>query len=272
MDWGSVGNAAIAGGVGGLLGGLIGALVSRLFAERHRAIVTTVFVVAFAVVAPRLIEPMLDRPVTAVDMERELQADTDLGPLVEAWKRADASSFSEAMEQLAAAVQSGTAHDAAVNEFRAIMLGAAAPRMAYLDDSQVVQTAVLARDEYAELSRTRPTICQPMFNGAPFGDITPYLSEAVLARELALLRTAFEADTAASLNVLSGDEMTAAIDRVIGLTRDRVGDDVTLLAPDASLAGREARYCQVVSEFFGVVATLPPEEAAAFMRGLRAIG
>jgi hypothetical protein len=129
----------------------------------------------------------------------------------------------------------------------------------------------LARDQMLELRTSRPNVCQPLFHGGAFGDITPYLSDEIRAREFSLLASAFRTDPAVSREVLSGAELAAANEAIIAATRAEVGDDIALLAPDASVRGREVRMCEVAASLYEHMQSLPEAEAARHWRGLSAL-
>jgi hypothetical protein len=269
MDWSSIGGAALAGALGGAVGALLGGLMARLFPEKSRTIVTIAFTVACAIIVPRIAEAVFEKPATAAQIETEMLSHPAFGSLARAWKQAEPASFSDAIGGIEQAVQSGQDRAAAVNNFRISLLSAATPRFAYLADHDVLEMIAVARDQYRALATSQPAICHPMFMGLPFGDVTPYLPDALEQRERAVMEAAFRADMRTPRAVLRGDELNAAIDEILADTRSRIGDDVNLLGSNANLAGQESRYCAAVAEVFDSALKLPPERAAAFMRGMK---
>jgi hypothetical protein len=150
------------------------------------------------------------------------------------------------------------------------MMNSVKPRIAHLNDEQVIELVLVSRDQFRELSRSHPDSCRPLFLGADFGDITPYLSSGVRQREMALLEAAFRADLNTTPGVMTGSALDDTISKLIDATRNFVGDDVSLLANGADIRGREQRYCEVVATLFDQMAGMPAADAAALMRGLRA--
>lgn len=273
MDWTQVGVAGVAGGLSALLGSLIGALVDRALKPESAGWRAGRWLpIAFAIVGAQVAGAVFSSYQSSPSrVEAEMLSDERIGALASAWRDAEPETFSRFIDGVSRALREGQSRDEAVNDLRVGLLGAATGRVRYLDDASAVETARIARDEYAELATSRPQICHPMFNGGAFGDVTPYLSEPLLRRELDVLTEAFRADTSIERRTLTGAELEIAIRQALDGVRHNVGDDVGLLAPSASLVGREAQYCRAVASFFASVAAMPESEAAALMRGLRTL-
>ncbi len=270
MDMGELGAAILGGAAGGGVGGLVATVTTRALPEKWKRAATTILVLLLAIVGSRLATNYVQRQQSQPqNIERQLLSEPGFGPLARAWRETDPVSFREAVSTISESLRAGRDRDAAVAELRFLLLSAAMPRMRFLDDAHVVEGLRIARDEFAELKTTQPSACDPVFNGRAFGDMTPYLSEGVRARELALLEAALRADSSAVRATLQGAELDAAINAVMMGTRERVGEDVSLLEGNANIEGRERRYCEVVVAFHDELLELPAHEAAALMRGLR---
>ena len=150
------------------------------------------------------------------------------------------------------------------------MVEAVRPRLAHLDDAHTIELVRVARLEFEQLSTNHPESCKPMFLGESFGVITHYIAADVWAREADLFEAAFRADTSTPQNALAGQALENAISNLIATVRTKVGDDVSLIANGANIAGHEKRYCQVVATMYGDMEAMPTAEAASLMRGLAA--
>lgn len=265
MDWTAVGAAALGGAAGGLLGSLLG----RVFPEKWRRLATTALVVCLAIAGSRLASGFMDRRQSEPDnIAQALLSDPRLGSVAEAWRETDPASFREAISTLSESVRARRDRNEAVAEMRFLLTSAAVPRMKHLDDAQIMELLHVAREEFAELAVSSPGTCNPMFNGRAFGDITPYVSPSLIEREGAIMEAAFRADASAPREITSGEAQQAEIDTLLAGLRERVGEDAAMLEA-ASVDGVEARYCEVVVAFYDEWLELPPERAAALMRGLR---
>jgi hypothetical protein len=269
MDMHGVLIAAVGGGIGGALGALIGFGIGRVLPHKWRRGVETLCAVALAVVGARL-APMVAGPAQTqnpASIEAQVLADPVAGEMAGAWKQSDPVSFQAFIARLNAAMQSGGAA-AAIELVRADLIAAARPRLGALSDAELVELIRVSRDQMRELRTAHPIVCHPLFHGRAFGDVTPYLSEGLRQRELALLTAAFRADLAAPRATLSGDALNAAIDRVVAATRASFGEDIALIAPDASIEDREPRVCEAAAALYDQMQKLPEAEAAGLMRGL----
>jgi hypothetical protein len=269
MNWNDILLAALGGGLGGALGGLLGAGVGVLLPQAWRRATGSIFAIVFAIVGAR-IAPMWSPLPEPAAVEAEILAQPEIRELALAWRESDPVSFASFVESVRAAARGG-GYEAAVNQGRAQLIAASRQRFAFLDDAQTVAIVRLARDQMLELRASRPQVCQPLFHGGDFGDITPFLSEEIRAREISLLASAFRADPTVPREMLTDDALVAANDAVLAAMRAQVGDDIGLLAPDASISGREARMCEVAAALYDQLLSLPEPEAARHWRGLSAL-
>lgn len=263
--------AGIGGAVGGALGALLGAAAGRLFPERWRRPIAVVVSVALAVICSRLAVTYHERNQFAPStIEAQMLADPEGGNMVRAWKEADPASFATFIARISQGAQAGADRSAVINAARQTLMSEVKVRIAHLNDEQVIELIRVSTDQFRELERTHPESCKPLFLGADFGDITPYLSAGVRQRELSLIEAAFRADLNATPSSLSGSALGQAVDTLLRSTQNVVGDDVSLLANGADISGRERRYCEVVATLFDQLAAMPAADGAALMRGLRA--
>lgn len=268
--------AALGGGLGALLGALIGYGLGFVLPRRWRTIVVGVCAAALALVGGQLVGPMLAdhlgaaQTQTPAEIEAQLLASPQIGPMAGAWKQSDPASYQKFLEQIASAAGSGHDRDAVVASARAQLIAAATPRFVRLPDAQLIELILVSRDEFRDLQRTRPEVCVAMFRGQPFGDITDATSASVQQRELTLMTEAFRADTPRSEDVLQGDALQAAASNVVDSMRAVVGDDVSMLSAGADLTGHEARFCEVAATFYDQMAALPEADAARLMRSMLA--
>lgn len=264
--------AAIGGALGGGLGSLVGNFAARLVPERVRRAVQTVITVGFMVAGWQLAVGYLaepDVPTPAV-VEARLLEDPNIGRLARAWRDADASSYRAFSERLVAGAREGKSQDQTASEARTELMAVAVPRISYLSDEQMNESARISISHYNSLLRNRPNICGPMFRGEPFGDITPYVSADALQQELGLLEAAFGVDMSVQKPTATGEVFTLTLLRILEATRAQVGDDVLMLTGEAAYTGRDAQFCAAAAAFYESILALPPGESAAFMRALRA--
>lgn len=269
MDTQGILIATLGGGIGGGLGALIGFGIGRLLPQNWRRGAETICAVALAVVGARL-APMIAGPSEgrdAISIEQQLLRDEALGGMAAAWQTNEPASFSAFTARLGAAAAT-TDRATLIEQARTELVAAARPRLQYLSDGDLVKLIRLARDQMLELKTSHPVACHPLFHGRRFGDISPYLSADLRAREIALLTAAFEADAATPRTTLSGDALNAAIDRVVTATRTQFGEDIALIAPDAQVEDKEPRVCEAAAAIFDQIQRLPEAEAAGVMRGL----
>lgn len=267
MDMNSVLLAAIGGGAGGALGGALAGLLARPLSVDWRRWIVIFGVVAGAVIGGRFAPMVLAaRTPSAGDVEAALLADPGIGQMASAWRARDPQSFTAFAQRLAPAAQGGPA--AAIEQARAELSAAARPLLVHLGDAQLVEMIRMSRDQMRELAQTHPVACHPLFHGRRFGDITPYLSADIRAREIALLTAAFSADENVGRATLEGAALSDSINRVVESVRADFGEDIALIAPDAQVEGREQRVCEAAAAVYDRMQALPENEAAALMRGL----
>jgi len=199
-----------------------------------------------------------------------LLSDPQFGPLASAWREGDPPTFNAFVARLADAGP-GSDRAALIEQGRADLQAAAVPRLRNLDDARLVEMLAMSRDQMLELRAAHPVACHPLFHNRGFGDITPYLSAPTRQRELDLAVAAFRADPNATRAVLEGKALTNAINEVVAQTSTDFGPDIALIAPDANVEGREARACEAIAALYDHIQKLPPERAAALMRGLLSI-
>lgn len=262
--------ATLGGGVGGLVGSLIGGLIGRALPEKWRRGVTTAFVVALALIGSRIAVAQFEaNELSPASIEASMLADPGAGPMAQAWRDADPASFRQYTAELGAAARAGASREELVNQARATLQAEAIPRLLRLNDEQILEVALISRDQFRQLRQTQPVICKPFFLGEPFGDITPYVSAESVERERALLVAAFGANLNTIRQTATGDVFAATLTNVLNNTRARVGDDVLLLTGETSANGRDAQFCEAAAVFFEEILALPQIEGAAFVRGLR---
>lgn len=263
--------AALGGAIGGGLGVLVGVGAGRLAPESWRRNIEVGFVVLLGALGARF-APMVAGPQQQdpANIERELLADDTFGSMAAAWRESDPASFNAFLARTSAGMN-GSNRAAAIEQGRAELRSVALPRLRNLSDADLVELIRLSRDQMRELQTSHPVACHPLFHGRRFGDITPYLSEGVRAREIALLTAAFRADPNAPHPALEGDALNAAINALVQSTRTQFGEEIALIAPDANIEGHEPRVCEAAAALYDEMQKLPRGQAAGLMRGLMAI-
>lgn len=267
--------AALGGAIGGALGVPLGALIGRMFPEKWRNPIRTIVSVALVIIGWRVAVALLappTPPITPAAVEAQLLEHPEMGGPARAWRDADPASYSTFAARMVANVQAGVPEETVVNNARTEMMAVAVPRLLFLEDAQMLDSARISVEYLNDLRSRQPSTCRPFFIGEPFGDLTPYVGADALRRERLLLEAAFRADTSTPKPTMTGAALQTTLAQVLAITRERVGDDVLMLTNEASSAGRDVQYCEAASAFLQSVLTLPPAEGAAFLRGLRAVG
>ncbi|MDX2274406.1 MAG: hypothetical protein NW206_03060 [Hyphomonadaceae bacterium] len=271
MDWQSILIAALGVGIGGGVGALIGKGLARLAPQGWRRGVEIGCAVVLAVIGARVAVMIAGPPSAGANpsIERQLLNDPTFGPMASAWRETDPASFDVYLGRVASAAGGNRA--AAIEQARAELMEAARPRIPNLSDAQLVEVIRLARDQMRELKASHPIVCYPLFQGRRFGDISPYLSQALIQRETNLLTAAFRANPNAQQPALAEAELVAEINDLVARTRAQFGEDIALIAPDAQVEGREPRVCDAAAALYDQMLAMPEPQAAALMRGLSAL-
>jgi histidine ammonia-lyase len=89
------------------------------------------------------------------------------------------------------------------------------------------------------------------------------LSEDLRRRQLQLYNQAFSASETAQPAPFDDAEWETIQNDVATRTAAVVGEDLQLLAPDADISGKEARYCEVAAELMNQL-SLTPQTARVF--------
>ena len=257
----------LGGGIGGGLGALVGSVAGRLVPEKHRNGVFASIAVSLMMIGsstgPLVFSSLLHPDVGAI--EARLLSDPSFGPVASAWKEHDETAFREFAVRVG---RKSRDSDEIPSRARVALEEVVSPRLANLDDSELIGIARLLRDEMRELKTSNPASCHPLLHGKQEMDIAPYLSEGLNARGAALLVALIRADAPSRSAALQGKALDADVERVVRATAEEVGGDIALLAPDAAVQGREANACDAAAAFYDHLVRMPEADAAALLRGL----
>lgn len=260
MDWYGILGTAIGGGIGAGLSGV----VARAFPEKMRATAGAVLVVALATGGAYVARHFFSG--ADAQIERALMSDPTARPLMEAWREGDPQSFAALTSDLARNARTKSQIEL-IDLAREHFFQMAQQRLIYLDDADLAALIKVGRDQFRELKVASPQSCPAMFHGLPMGDVRPALSDALVAREHAVLIAALRADAQPG-PVFTQGQFVAVTQQIYDATAARVGEDIALLDPSADVAGAEARMCEVAEAFFDQIAALPQADAATMMRSL----
>lgn len=263
--------AFIGGAIGGGLGALLGGLIVRAAPEKWRKNLVSLIAIAFGIGCSRAAVMAFEgwqRSPAAV--ETALLADPQMGSLAHAWRDADPSSYGDFSRRLSDVASSGASQDEVANAARTQLMAAALPRILFLGDAEMLESARISTEQYRQLGQNRADRCRPLFVGEAFGDITPFVDPSLPRREIALLEAAFRANTNTRQPIARGASLEATLAQVLTDTRARVGDDALMLTGEANAVGRDAAFCAAAAAFYDSILALPPSEGAALLRGLRA--
>jgi|GEM_PF-2837523 len=240
------------GAVGAVVGGAIGFGLWSLLPDAWRAARAPVAIVAAVLCGLFASKIELPSRQTLAAVERTLLAHPDLGELMTAWKETDPSAFADFV---ALAAEQGDADFAeAQNDPRYLeMVAIGGRRLAYLSDEQAVERFRISRDQMLELRQTNPALCARVFFNRGVDYSNPPFSRSLHRRFLALQANALRSSPTGAPQAMTEAEVQSAAQGIFERIHAVVGEDVSLLSPDATVEGSEARFCEVAAEYFNQV-------------------
>ena len=261
--------AALGGAAGGALGALVGFLAQRITPVSWHRIVVVVCAAAFAVAGGRLGATYGEQQAeTPVGVEAQLFTDPDMAALALAWKRADPTSYQAFVARIGAGLARREDRTAIINETRTTVMTQAKERLPRVDDAHVAELIDVTADELRALQTAKPEICVAMMRGEPFGDVAPFIGPVLARREMALLTAAFAADPNGAPAAMQQPQVEAELTAIVNNLRIKFGDEVSLLSPQATVTGKEARVCEIGAAFYDSMAQLPNGAGPRLMRNL----
>lgn len=238
------------GAIGAAVGGGIAFGIWSILPDAWRASRVPVSIVAAVLCGVPATNLELPPPEpTPAMIERTMLEHPDLGELMTAWKETDPTTFAEFIEF------AGRHSDGGYSEVRsdphyAAMMARVGRRLAYLSDADALERFMVARDQMLELRLSHPELCQGMFNNRGVDLSDPPFSRELHRRFLAIQARALRSAPENAVQPMTADEVRATMQDVSARTQAVVGDDITLLSPDAAVTGHETRFCEVAAEYF----------------------
>jgi len=261
------------GALFGAIGGAIGALLAAIFKSRLRGVFVSVGAV-LGFVAPLIVDQIAGefaQRATHAEMERR---SFDRSPEVQAvlgsLREADPQTYSALRRQwLDLAADPSISEMELMNALRGQIGSLVIQRLAIADSADVRDYVELLVDQFDAYGASNPSLCVRALRGEALDDVRPYLSEDLQQRELDLTRRVLSTPMT-TLPEPNAAVCAPRIDALIADVYTQVGDDISLLDPNALHAGQEARVCQLGSVFFAEVLTRSDAEVPVLMQCLMA--
>lgn len=139
------------------------------------------------------------------------------------------------------------------------------PRSRFLDDEDKVALMTLSRDMTAHLATTNPKLCIAVALGKPFGDIRPFVTPDLTAREQDLLLKMLDASPQ-SADLLPAADAQALNNKIARQLYETHGEETALLDLENVPEGKDEPACRMFAAYLDGLLALPQDERVALVR------
>ncbi len=177
--------------------------------------------------------------------------------------------YAELRQVLTAAAANGDPVMRMANDGRRVLAEWLVEAIATAPDPVALEMLAVTRGQFAELLETNPQMCAAMATGQEFGDIAPYVSAELRAREQQVYEMLLSAP-AEPVVVLPEEELQAAYRQISPDLENRFGADLALMEAGVVEEADSAKVCAMQVAILEAIEGLAPQRAAAVARAMLA--
>lgn len=141
------------------------------------------------------------------------------------------------------------------------------PRSRNLMDDDKAAMLALNRDMSLQLAATNPKLCIAHALGKPFGDMRPFITPELKAREEQMMLRLLDAEPQ-TFDLLPAKDLQALNTKVGTGLYEKHGDEIGLLDLENVPDGKEEAACKMFAAYLDGVLTLPETERIALVRAM----
>lgn len=196
-----------------------------------------------------------------------LLSDTTSGGFFLALSQKDPEAFEALVAQFADSLNTESA-DEVLPQVRAyLMKTIIEPRSHNLTDDDKAAMLALNRDMSLQLAATNPKMCLAHALAKPFGDMKPFITPELKAREEQLMLKLLDAEPQA-FDILPAKDLQAINTKVGTNLYEKHGDEIDLLDLEKAPDGKEEAACRMFAAYLDGVLALPEPERIALVRAM----
>lgn len=196
-----------------------------------------------------------------------LVGDTANGSVFNVLSEKDPEAFETLLTHFDGSVDASRPEDSLPDIRAYLVKNVVEPRMRNLPDDAKQQMLQLNRDTSMQLSTSNPSLCITQALGRPAGDLAPYLTPELQAREAQMMLQILDA-TPQSVDLLPASELQALNAKVGTALYQQHGDAINLLDLENVPAGKEQDACRMFAGYLDAVLALPDAERVALIRAM----